>query len=184
MRVITRLHRLLALSAQQQALIFLVLIATLGRLLPHPDNITPLAAIGLFAGAYLNHRAFLLIPLLAALLSDLAGPGFYNLTVMMFVYAGLLLSSVTGRLLLHNKVKLKRVPVAVLLMSLGFYIVSNIGSWWAFYPHSMEGLMNCYVNGLPYFFRTVLGNSMYSFVFIGAFEWMRNTAQKTAVAAI
>lgn len=158
------------LTPTQQALVFLVGLAILGRLLPHPENVTPVAAIGLFAGAYLDRRLFLLAPVLAAFISDMTGPGYYGLMVMGFVYAGLLLSSLSGRLILNGRSKFSRLPVAVLVSALGFYLLSNIGNWWAFYEHSLSGLLSCYLNGLPYLGRTLVGDALYSVVFFGIYE--------------
>jgi hypothetical protein len=157
----------------QQALLFLIAIAAIGRLLPHPDNIAPLAAIGLFAGAYLDKRLFLIVPIIAAFISDLAGPGFYNLGVMLFVYAGLLLSSLSGRLVLRNRAKFTNLPIAILASAIGFYLVSNLGPWWAYYEHSLSGLLTCYANGLPYLARTVAGDALYSVIFFGLYEGLR-----------
>lgn len=164
------LNAVLRWVTAQQALLFLVAVAVLGRLLPHPDNVTPLAAIGLFAGAYLDRRIFLLVPVIAAFIGDLSGPGFYNLMVMLFVYTGLLLSSLSGRIFLNGKSKFPRLPVAILASAIGFYLISNIGPWWAYYEHSWNGLLTCYINGLPYLGRTLAGDVFYSLIFFGLYE--------------
>jgi len=49
----------------------LILLGILGRLVPHPWNVTPITAMALFAGAYLPRRWGLLIPLAAVAISDL-----------------------------------------------------------------------------------------------------------------
>jgi hypothetical protein len=174
------------LASQHQALLFLISLAVLGRLLPHPDNITPLAAIGLFAGAYLDRRLFLLVPVIAAFVSDIAGPGIYSLMVMTFVYAGLLLSSVSGRLILKGKKgkhKFPRLPAAVLASAIGFYLVSNLGPWWAYYEHSLSGLLVCYANGLPYLARSLAGDALYSLIFFGLYESMLAGQKRLAAHA-
>ena len=57
--------RLITLSA-------IIGLAALSRLLPHPPNVTPIAAIGLFAGAqFRNRKAAFLLPMAAMFLSDL-----------------------------------------------------------------------------------------------------------------
>ncbi len=153
-----------------QALLFLILLAVLGRMLPHPDNITPLGAIGLFAGAYLDKRWFLLVPLLAAIISDLLGPGLYNLFMMTLVYVGFMLSALCGRWLLHQKAKLPRLPGTVMVTALVFYLVSNLGPWWTYYEHSFAGFLTCYANALPYLGRSLAGDAMYSLIFFGLYE--------------
>lgn len=164
----------------QQALLFLIAVAVLGRLLPHPDNITPLAAIGLFAGAYLDRRLFLVVPVIAAFIGDMSGPGFYGLGIMLFVYAGLLLSSLSGRLVLRNRPKFMNLPVAVLASAIGFYLVSNLGPWWAYYEHSLNGLLTCYANGLPYLARTIAGDAAYSVIFFGLYEGLHYRRDRLA----
>src|SRR5207247_3426656 len=58
--------RLITLSA-------IIGLASLSRLLPHPPNVTPIAAMALFAGAHLrNWRIAFLLPMAAMFLSDLA----------------------------------------------------------------------------------------------------------------
>jgi len=58
--------RLITLSA-------IIGLAALSRLLPHPPNVTPIAAMALFAGAHLrNWRIAFLLPMAAMFLSDLA----------------------------------------------------------------------------------------------------------------
>lgn len=50
----------------------LVLLAAAGRLVPHPPNFAPVAAVALFGGATLGRRwSAFLVPLSALLLSDL-----------------------------------------------------------------------------------------------------------------
>src|ERR1700761_7102838 len=59
-------------------LIGMVLAAMATRLVPHPWNLTSVAAVALFAGAYLEDRRLAFaVPLAALLLSDLV-LGFYS----------------------------------------------------------------------------------------------------------
>src|SRR3990170_1198086 len=74
---------------------FLLLLFLLGatvvsiavRLLPHPPNFAPIAALALFAGVYAAKisRWYLLLPLAAMLVSDLF-VGFYEPRTMAVVY--------------------------------------------------------------------------------------------------
>src|SRR5258708_35795793 len=54
-----------------QLIVGLIVLALVGRLIPHPDNFTPMLAVALFGGAMLSGRMAYLIPLLAMFLSDL-----------------------------------------------------------------------------------------------------------------
>ena len=64
-----------------------IVIAVSMRLLPHPPNFTPIAAMALFGGCYLDKKYALAIPLLAMFVSDIF-LGFHN--TMIFVYGSFL----------------------------------------------------------------------------------------------
>lgn len=152
--------------------LFLLGLVILSAVLPHPDNVTPIGALGLFAGTYMRQRTFLLLPVIAALIADLTTVGVYSLLVMAYVYAGHLLSSLCGRYLVDRRKLPSRLPLGILAASFGFYLVSNIGNWWVYQPHTLAGVIECYVSGLPYLFRTLLGNAMYGLLFYGTWELM------------
>ena len=161
--------------------LFLAAIVTLSAVLPHPANVTPIGALGLFAGAYLDRRVFLLLPVLAALAADLLTVGVYSLLVMAFVYAGHLLSALCGRWLLRSRRQLLGLPVAILAATAGFYLVSNLGNWWVYQPHSLAGVVECYVNGIPYLFRTLIGNVLYSVLFFGGYALLQRALPRAPV---
>ncbi|MBC8101141.1 MAG: hypothetical protein H7Z41_00955, partial [Cytophagales bacterium] len=78
----------------------LIVLAALSRLLPHPPNFTPVAAMALFGAAMLpDKRLALLAPLAALLLSDLF-LGFYGWEGMASVYGATLLVGLLGYLAL------------------------------------------------------------------------------------
>src|SRR5881392_1199654 len=62
----------------------MILAAAASRLIPHPPNFTPLAAIALFGGAnFADKRAAFLVPLGGFFVSDLA-IGFYPITPVVY----------------------------------------------------------------------------------------------------
>ena len=147
----------------------LISLVAAARLLPHPENITAIGALGLFAGAYLPQRSAWLLPLGALLIGD-AAMGFYSLVVMLFVYIGFAASAVVGRGLLFQRRTPARLGAAVLTSAALFFLLSNFGMWLATYPHSGDGLVSCYLNGIPYFGRSLLGDLFYSLLLFGSYE--------------
>ena len=148
----------------------LILFAALCRALPHPFNVTPIGAIGLFAGAKLPRRIAWAVPLVALLAGDVF-LGFYDPLVMAGVYLGMALSAVLGRWLLRERRSPARFAGAVGGASLTFFLVSNFGVWLASghggYPHTWAGLIECYTMGVPFLSRTLLGDGLYTFVLFG-----------------
>lgn len=162
----------------------LIVIAALTRLLPHPPNFSPLAAIALFGGAYLasRHWAFV-VPLIAMLVSDLAlatvNGGLYASWFSGFgiwlVYGCIALTTAMG-LGLRGKVGGARVLGYSMAGSVLFFLVTNFGAWLGdpMYPKTIGGLGAAYVAGIPFFQWTVLGTLFYSALLFGGFALLRH----------
>ena len=170
------------LSANKDIL-FLLLIVVISAVLPHPANVTPIGALGLFAGTYIRKQGFLLLPMVAAIFADLTTVGVYSVLIMFFVYSGHLVSALCGRYLVRDRALVARLPIAVVATSIGFYLVSNLGNWWVYQPHNWAGIVECYTLGLPYLARTLFGNVLYSSLFFGVFKLMQQALSKIEVPA-
>ncbi|RPI05944.1 MAG: hypothetical protein EHM64_04700 [Ignavibacteriae bacterium] len=151
----------------------LILAAALSRLLPHPDNFTPIAAIALAGGVYIDKRFSLVITMAALLISDLF-IGLHN--TMIFVYGSFILIGFLGIWLKSHK---KPVPIlgATLFSSVLFFVITNFGVWltgggW-FYPKTVQGLIECYTLALPFFRNTIVGDLAYTAVLFGLFEFVQ-----------
>ncbi|MDF1760630.1 MAG: hypothetical protein P1U40_08855 [Coxiellaceae bacterium] len=141
-----------------------ILIATLGRIVPHLPNMTPLMALSLLAGATLDKKYAVSIVLVSLLLSDavlayllgypwLGGWSF-------FVYSGFLTVALVGsRLSLHSKYS--KLAMFTVFSSFGYWLWTNLGAWWLSYAHSLFGLVDCYVLALPFLRNEILGNMLW-----------------------
>jgi hypothetical protein len=101
----------------------LILLGITLRILPHPANFAPIAAISIFGGAVLPKRAAIWVPLIAMILSD-AIIGFYSL--MPLIWACYLLIALASSRWLGSV--FTGVTLTV-LSSLFFFIVTNFGVW-------------------------------------------------------
>jgi hypothetical protein len=148
------------------AVLLAILAAAFLRLVPHPPNFTPIAAMALFGGAYLGRRwlAFA-APLGALLLSDLV-LGFYPEAV--FVYVSVVAIVLIGRLLARHRTVL-RVGAAAVASSLLFFLVTNFGVWLVmdYYPKDAAGLAACYVAAIPFFQNTLAGDLVFTALLFG-----------------
>ena len=158
------------------ALLGITLSAAAMRLMPHPPNVTPIAAMALFGGVHFaGKRTALLLPLAAMYLSDLA-LGFFVYDFgwfhgfMPFVYASFVLMVCLGFLVRHRLTPL-RVGAAALTGSVLFFLVTNFGVWLisSLYPKTLAGLAGCYVAAIPFFRNTLAGNAAYTLVLFGGF---------------
>lgn len=149
----------------------LIIFTILSRLLPHPYNFTSVGALSLFAGATLPPRIAWLIPCAALFITD-AVSGFYNFTVMLFVYAGFILCAILGRYALSRKKSFIRITGSSLSAAVIFYLLSNFGMWLSglSYPMTLAGLRECYIMGLPYLKVSLYADLIYSYFLFGLYR--------------
>jgi hypothetical protein len=164
---------------------FLIGLATVIHLIPHPFGVSPIGATALYAGAYGSAgRAWLvpLVPLLAAgLVFGFDGP----IIVLAFVFAGFALSALIGRRLLAQKKTALRFGSAVGISATVFFLVSNFSIWFVgYYPPTVEGLVQCYVNGLPFLLMAAATDAAYCVVLFGLHELVQRSRPLPASAAV
>ena len=176
--------RLLSLLDAHALAIILVLAAVAMRVLPHPANIAPVGALALFSGAYLRNRLYWLVPIGALFLSDLH-LGLYHGVVMAAVYLGFIASTAVGRGLLRPHDSGGRIVMAVGAGALAFWLISNFGVWLVFRPPTLAGLVQCYVDALPFLGRSLVGDALYAVALFGGyrlalrFMWARDAGAST-----
>ena len=145
----------------------LLALATLLHLLPHPFGASPVGALALYGGAYGKRRTAMAVPLLPLLAAGVIS-GFYDLRVMLFVFAGFALAALVGHGLLRRQRNYRRYGAAVVGGATVFFLLSNFSIWLVgMYPPTMAGLVACYVNGLPYLGQAILADAAYSFLLFG-----------------
>jgi hypothetical protein len=149
--------------------------AAVYRLLPHPTNLAPVAAMALVSGAAFKSRWLsIVIPLLAMFMSDAAlqaafGIGFH---VQMFsVYSALAITVALGWSL--KKMQWSHILPTSLIASSLFFLITNFSVWAleANYPKTAAGLLACYVAAIPFFDRTLLGDLFFAAIFFGLLKW-------------
>lgn len=150
----------------------IILVAALMRLLPHPDNMTPIAAMALFGGAYIRPKTLAVaIPLLAMLVSDL----FIGFRLNMLVIYGAFVLTVGIGMLLRGRISVPTVALASLASSLLFYCITNCVFLYneAMYPHTLEGQMQSYIAAIPFFRNTVLGDLFFTTLLFGGYALLK-----------
>lgn len=158
------------------AVLGIIFSAAAMRLLPHPPNMTPIAAMALFGGVYFtNRRTAFLVPLAVMYLSDLVlGFFVYNFgwfhLLMPFVYVSFAVTVFLG-LLIRRRLNLLMVSGAALTSSVLFFIVTNFGVWLTgnLYPKTLAGLGSCYIAAIQFFRNELVGNAFYTLVLFGGF---------------
>lgn len=149
-------------------LLSMVFAATMSRLIPHPPNMTSIAAVALFGGAYFSDkRLAFAVPVAALFLSDLV-LGLYRHMEVVYLSFALVVLIGAG---LQRRRTAPFVAGAAVLSSALFFAITNFGVWVfePLYPKTVAGLIGCYVAAIPFFWNTLTGDLLYTFVLFGGF---------------
>lgn len=163
----------------------LICLGAIYRLVPHPNNFTPVAAMALLGGFYFSKKylAFL-VPVLALLVSDFilnntANRIFFEdhtgivfwADYMTFTYSAIIATVIVG-ITLTNASKTAKIVGGSLASAVMFFLVTNFGSWLttAIYPKNLGGLMASYTAGIPFFANTLISNLLFTAIFVFTIE--------------
>lgn len=165
-----------------------IVVAALLRLVPHLPNFAPIGAMALFGGVCLSKKYSITVVISTLLLSDYLllyinpfSPNWINFQTLYpptalihsttsFVYGSFLVNILIGWLI----VKRKSVPTLIagsLFASIQFFLITNFGVWaMGAYSRGVEGLLQSYMMGLPFFKYTIAGDLFYTALFFGGYE--------------
>lgn len=149
-------------------LIGLAVLAVISRLIPHPMNFAPVAALALFGGTWFDRRYAFVLPFAVLVASDWF-LGFYE--GIAWVYGSFFLVGMIGWRL-RGRRSLGATALATLSGSVLFYLVTNFGVWLGgtLYAPDFAGLVECYVAALPFFRNTLAGDAFYVALLFGVTE--------------
>jgi hypothetical protein len=151
----------------------LIVVGVLSRLIPHPPNVTAVVGASLLASwGIRNLWVAALVPVAIMALGDLV-LGWHGSAL--FTYAGMLAATFVGRGLIRE-LSVVRVGTAALLASAAFFLISNFGVWaGGYYGYSIEGLVTCYLEAIPFWGNSLIGDLGSTAVLFGLYVLGRNT---------
>lgn len=153
-------------------------------------NVAPVAALALFGGyVWQNRLLAAALPLLVLAISDL-WIGTYEGAVMASVYLALALPMLLGPYFRACRTAGSRVRllfICTLCSSIFFYLTTNLVHWWCtpLYEPTWSGLWACYVNAIPFFRSTLIGDMAFAGLFFGSHaavcQWVHRRHAKLTV---
>ncbi len=172
----------------------IIVAAAFSRLIPHPPNVTPIAAMALFGGAFYGRRAAaFLVPLAAMLLSDLLLAkfwyGFSFLGGQPVIYLCIIATVLMGRRI-RDRRSAWSVAGVCLLSSILFFVATNFAVWadGQLYPRNLAGLETCFTAAIPFFRNSLTGDLAFSAILFGGFALLERLApalpQKQTLAVV
>lgn len=164
-----------------------VIFGILGRLIPHPPNMTPMTSIALFGGSQLNRKQAFTFTFLMILISDILLAlakgypvfGYWSL----FTYSGFAMIILAGTYL--RTIPTAGRTLAMLLgSSVGFWAWTNFGIWVVgghTYGAGFTGLVNCYVAAIPFLGNALVGDLAWGMALFLSFHLVRKLAPKYGI---
>jgi hypothetical protein len=119
-----------------------------------PANFSPLGSFGFFSQNFWLFFGTILV-------FDLFVGGLY--AGWWLNYLGFAMYPLLGKLAgrkLHRQLIL--LPTASVL----FFVFSNLGVWWYWFPHTIPGLIACYTLALPFYQRTLIGDVVFGYGYL------------------
>ena len=158
-------------------------VGVLSHFLPHPMGLSSVGAIGMLAMAYAPRSVALLPVLATTLFVDALAGQFYGALAMAIVYAAHMIAAI-GIAPILRRVGVLRVAGASSVSAVLFYLASNLQPLVAgYYPPTLDGVLACYVAGLPYLARGIFANLLYGGVAFTIIELgLRQRAHRYATA--
>lgn len=126
----------------------------ISRLGVFPANISPLGSYGFFSKNFILYFATII-------LFDRFVGGLYS--GFWVVYLGFLVYPLLGKVAGSNP---KRQALFLPLASFLFFIISNLGVFYFWYPHTLAGLITCYTLALPFYTRTLVGDVIFGYGYL------------------
>ena len=170
------------LNLQTGIISIIILLAAFTRIMPHPPNFSPMAAIGLFGAAHFAKKwqAFL-IPLIGIWISDLVINNFvYSSHSSNFVwfyggfywqYISYIFIIFAGLFIFNKGISVTNTLGGMVSSSGIFFLFSNFGVWagGAMYTKNISGLITCYAAGIPFIHNTIISDALFTTVLFGTY---------------
>lgn len=174
------------------SLLALVVIAALYRIIPsRPVNFAPQIAMAVFSGAFFinNKKWAWAMPLLSMFISDVIYEVLYmaDLSVIKGFYEGqflnyILFSSMTLFGFFVKKLNLVRIASAAISAPVAYFLLSNFFVWFSGgglqRPKTLDGLMMCYSDALPFFPNSIYSTLLFSAVLFGGWMLIKSASTK------
>jgi len=134
--------------------IFLALAAS--RFIPHPPNFTSLIALSFYVPVFLG-PSYILALIFSFVLTDLI-IGFHALTL--FTWGSIFVIGILSKNFVKN---IYFRTLGVLSGIFIFFLVTNFGVWiLGSYGYTLEGLIDCYINAIPFLGNTFISTVIFS----------------------
>jgi len=153
------------------------------RILPHPSNFTPTLSSITYGVSTIKDTRFCIAPILMIFITDLIISLIQtNMPIvgiwMLYTYPVYILNGLIARLMIKDVSQYGRISAAVLISSVNFFILTNLGYYFEYYALTFENLVTTYVEAIPFFGYELQANIMFSLIFF-AYHYLMHKEEKS-----
>ena len=173
-----------AIAKKTLSVILLILIGVAGRVffveVIKIPNLEIVSAFSLLAGSVLGGVFAFLAPLAIISLSDVF---IGNTNILLFTWSAFGFIGLSGVFLQAGLPPRQKAIKSLfwcggfgVLAACFFFLYTNFG-WWVLsgmYPHTLSGLVACYINGLPFFKTNLIGDIIFTPLVFSSFFVLKN----------
>jgi hypothetical protein len=165
--------------------IVLVVFGVVARRYQVQWNVTPTAALALFAGFLFTQRKLAYwVPVAILVISNVFLPSHHSTGELLAVYGSFLIPVALGTLV-RRRFTLARVAYCTLASSVLFFLITNFAVWFyrrgEVYADSWAGLLACYEAGLLFFRWMLVGDLFFAAVVFGSYALAVSTVGRRAI---
>jgi hypothetical protein len=176
------------------AFVLLVLVGSLYRVMPRPFGFAPQIAMTIFGALMIKDRKWAIaLPVLSMFISDCIYQLLYvqGISNIKGFYGGmwqnyLLIAALTFIPFFFRKPGIKNAAVLSFVSPTVYFLVSNFLVWAGNggyrHPKTFGGLMQTYVDGLPFYGNSILATIVFSALFFGGYYLLKRIFLKPALA--
>ena len=126
------------------------------RVIPHPPNFTPVIAMSFYLPLFFGFWSIPFIILAFAITDYFIG--FHSLLI--WTWSSLVIIGMLSKFSFGLKTRIS----LVITGSFMFFVVTNFGVWLtsSFYEQSLNGLLTCYIMGIPFYTNTLISTALFS----------------------
>ncbi len=160
-------------------IVFFIALSIVLKMIPHMPNWSPLLVFFLYLGNTLSRSFSMLGIIIITILADIIFSISSNYSLFgnwtFFTYSGFLMMGICGSLYFVSVKKWSFILIAI-SSSCAFWLWTNLGVWLlsGMYPHSLEGLLHCYLLALPFLKTTLFSSLLWGAVFVSLtrIQWL------------
>ena len=103
--------------------------------------------------------------------------------VVLYTWGAFIIIGFIGMRLKENKTP-GRIFTSTVFSAALFFVISNFGVWLTWYPRTWQGFSTCFINAIPFFRNTLVGNLVFAAILFGTYELAKRMVKEPKLKTV